>query len=116
MLIYLFLACSLNDTSKAVDFAPAAEAAKLAVNQIHLKQAWDTAKISTRQDWIDWIHRLGVEFIKESPSHALRACMSLVETQSPLAKELFNPAFLSCWSELYEQYQVFYSFFVNAPS
>ncbi|KAJ6556571.1 phosphatidylinositol 3-kinase [Mycena vulgaris] len=92
----------IND--KGAEFAPA-EAAKLAVNQVHLKQAWDTAQINTRQDWIDWIHRLGVEFIKESPSHALRACMSLVETQSPLAKELFNAAFLSCWGELYEQYQ-----------
>ncbi|KAJ7435254.1 FAT domain-containing protein [Mycena latifolia] len=91
-------------SEKVADFAPA-EAAKLTVNQIHLKQAWDTAQINARQDWIDWIHRLGVEFIKESPSHALRACMSLVETQSPLAKELFNAAFLSCWGELYEQYQ-----------
>ncbi|KAJ6516644.1 phosphatidylinositol 3-kinase [Mycena vitilis] len=90
--------------SRTNTFAPM-EAAKLTVNQIHLKQAWDTAQINARQDWIDWIHRLGVEFIKESPSHALRACMSLVETQSPLAKELFNAAFLSCWSELYEQYQ-----------
>ncbi|KAJ7758626.1 phosphatidylinositol 3-kinase [Mycena metata] len=89
---------------KVSEFA-VVEAGKLTVNQIHLKQAWDTAQINTRQDWIDWIHRLGVEFIKESPSHALRACMSLVETQSPLAKELFNAAFLSCWSELYEQYQ-----------
>ncbi|KAJ7026840.1 FAT domain-containing protein [Mycena alexandri] len=96
-------AFTMND-SKVAEFAPM-EAAKLAVNQIHLKQAWDTAQINARQDWIDWIHRLGVEFIKESPSHALRACMSLVETQSPLAKELFNAAFLSCWSELYEQYQ-----------
>ncbi|KAF8201037.1 atypical/PIKK/FRAP protein kinase [Mycena galopus ATCC 62051] len=93
----------IND-NKVAEFAPM-EAAKLAVNQIHLKQAWDTAQINARQDWIDWFHRLGVEFIKESPSHALRACMSLVETQSPLARELFNPAFLSCWSELYEQYQ-----------
>ncbi|KAF7362629.1 Serine/threonine-protein kinase TOR [Mycena venus] len=93
----------IND-NRVAEFAPM-EAAKLTVNQIHLKQAWDTAQINARQDWIDWIHRLGVEFIKESPSHALRACMSLVETQSPLAKELFNAAFLSCWSELYEQYQ-----------
>ncbi|KAJ7858122.1 FAT domain-containing protein [Mycena olivaceomarginata] len=92
------------DNNKVAEFAPM-EAAKLAVNQIHLKQAWDTAQITARQDWIDWIHRLGVEFIKESPSHALRACMTLVETQSPLAKELFNAAFLSCWSELYDQYQ-----------
>ncbi|KAF7350698.1 Serine/threonine-protein kinase TOR [Mycena sanguinolenta] len=93
----------LND-NRVAEYAPM-EAAKLTVNQIHLKQAWETAQIKTRQDWIDWIHRLGVEFIKESPSHALRACMSLVETQSALARELFNPAFLSCWSELYEQYQ-----------
>ncbi|KAJ7066574.1 phosphatidylinositol 3-kinase [Mycena amicta] len=93
----------LND-AKVPEFA-IAEAAKLTVNQIHLKQAWDTAQVNTRQDWIDWIHRVGVEFIKESPSHALRACMSLVETQGALGKELFNVAFLSCWGELYEQYQ-----------
>ncbi|KAF7309821.1 Serine/threonine-protein kinase TOR [Mycena indigotica] len=94
---------SLSET-KVPEFA-IPEAAKLTVNQIHLKQAWDTAQINTRQDWIDWIHRVGVEFIKESPSHALRACMSLVETQGALGKELFNAAFLSCWGELYEQYQ-----------
>lgn len=52
------------------------------------------------------MHRLEVEFMKESPSHALRACMSLVDSHPPLAKELFNAAFLSCWGELYDQYQV----------
>lgn len=93
-----------ND-SKVSEFA-VMEAAKLTVNQIHLKQAWDTAQINARQDWVDWIYRLGVELIRQSPSHALRACITLVETQSPLAKELFNGAFLSCWNELYEQYQV----------
>ncbi|CAK5264818.1 unnamed protein product [Mycena citricolor] len=89
---------------KVSEFA-VAEPAKLAVNQVHLKQAWETAQITARQDWIDWIHRLGVELIKESPSHALRACVNLVETNTVLEKELFNPAFYSCWSELYEQYQ-----------
>jgi FKBP12-rapamycin complex-associated protein len=44
--------------------------------------------------------------MKESPSHALRACMSLVDIHPPLAKELFNAAFISCWTELYDQYQV----------
>ena len=52
------------------------------------------------------MHRMSVEFMKESPSHALRACMSLVDVHTPLAKELFNAAFLSCWGELYDQYQV----------
>ncbi|KAJ7032195.1 phosphatidylinositol 3-kinase [Mycena alexandri] len=95
---------STTNDSKVSEFA-VMEAAKLTVNQIHLKQAWDTAQINARQDWVDWIYRLGVELIRQSPSHALRACITLVETQSPLAKELFNGAFLSCWNELYEQYQ-----------
>jgi FKBP12-rapamycin complex-associated protein len=78
----------------------------MTVNQQHLKQAWDTSQVSNRDDWIEWMRRLEVEFMKESPSHALRACMALVEIHPPLAKELFNAAFISCWSELYDQYQV----------
>ena len=62
--------------------------------------------MSTRDDGNDWMQRLCVEFMRESPSHALRACMSLVDVHAPLAKELFNAAFLSCWGELYDQYQV----------
>jgi len=100
---------SLNESSKPLDSAPP-EASKLAVNQQHLKQAWDTSQVTTREDWMGWMHRLGVEFMRESPSHALRACMTLVDIHLPLAKELFNPAFLSCWSELYDQYQVWILF------
>ncbi|KAG8682008.1 phosphatidylinositol kinase- protein kinase tor1, partial [Ceratobasidium sp. 395] len=43
--------------------------------------------------------------MKESPSHALRACMSLADVHIPLARELFNAAFVSCWTELFDQYQ-----------
>ncbi|KAF8817420.1 phosphatidylinositol 3-kinase [Phlegmacium glaucopus] len=95
----------LSENSKAPEFSVPAEATKMTVNQQHLKQAWDTSQITTRDDWSEWMHRLGVEFMKESPSHALRACMSLVDIHPPLAKELFNAAFLSCWGELYDQYQ-----------
>ncbi|PFH51827.1 hypothetical protein AMATHDRAFT_58344 [Amanita thiersii Skay4041] len=94
-----------NETMKAPEFSAPAEATKMAVNQQHLKEAWDTSQVSTREDWVEWMHRLSVEFMKESPSHALRACMSLVDIHPPLAKELFNAAFLSCWGDLYEQYQ-----------
>ena len=80
----------------------------MVVNQQHLKQAWDTSLVSTREDWNEWMQRLCVEFMKESPSHALRACMSLVDIYPPLARDLFNAAFLSCWTELYDQYQVGY--------
>jgi FKBP12-rapamycin complex-associated protein len=91
--------------SKAAEISVPAEAAKLTVNQQHLKQAWDVSSASTREDWTEWMHRLSVELMKESPSHALRACMSLVDIHPPLAKELFNAAFISCWTELYDQYQ-----------
>ena len=95
-----------GEGSKSVDFQAPAEATKMAVNQQHLKQAWDVSQVSTKEDWVDWIQKLSVEFMRESPSHALRACMSLVDVHQPLAKELFNAAFVSCWGELYDQYQV----------
>ncbi|KAG6827657.1 hypothetical protein H0H92_010880 [Tricholoma furcatifolium] len=94
-----------SESNKAPEFSAPAEATKLAVNQQHLKQAWDVSQVTTREDWVEWMHRLGVEFMKESPSHALRACMDLVDIHPPLAKELFNAAFMSCWTDLYDQYQ-----------
>ncbi|OJT05171.1 Phosphatidylinositol 3-kinase tor1 [Trametes pubescens] len=89
----------------ATNLQTAAEATKLAVNQQHLKQAWDVSLVSTEEDWMVWIQKLSVEFMRESPSHALRACVSLVNVHTPLARELFNAAFVSCWGELYDQYQ-----------
>ena len=83
----------------------AVESKKLPVNQQHLKNAWETSQKSTREDWQEWMRRFSVELLKESPSHALRACASLAGIYQPLAKDLFNAAFVSCWTELYDQYQ-----------
>jgi FKBP12-rapamycin complex-associated protein len=38
--------------------------------------------------------------LKESPSPALRSCWALAQTYSQLPRDLFNAAFVSCWSEL----------------
>ena len=95
-----------SENPKTPEYSAPAEATKMTVNQQHLKQAWDVSTVTTRDDWIEWMHRLSVEFMKESPSHALRACINLVDIHPPLVKELFNAAFLSCWTELYDQYQV----------
>jgi FKBP12-rapamycin complex-associated protein len=78
---------------------------KLTVSQQHLKRAWETSQRSTREDWLEWIRRLSVELLQQSPSHALRACASLASVYHPLARELFNAAFVSCWTELYDQNQ-----------
>lgn len=80
-------------------------AKKLKVNQHQLKLAWDTSQRSTRDDWLEWMRKLSLELLKESPSHALRASASIAGVYAPLAKELFNPSFYSCWGALQDQYQ-----------
>ena len=78
---------------------------KLEMNAIHLKAAWDTKGKSTKEDWQEWLRRFSTTLLTESPNHALRACASLASVYIPLTRELFNSAFVSCWSELYEQFQ-----------
>ena len=65
-----------------------------------LKATWEATQHSTRADWHEWMRRLAVEMLRESPSAPLRACAPLAEAYQPLARELFNAAFLSCWSAL----------------
>ncbi|KAF2425315.1 FAT-domain-containing protein [Tothia fuscella] len=78
---------------------------KLAVNQQHLKNAWEAEQKSTKDDWQEWMRRFSIELLRESPQQALRACTSLATVYTPIARTLFNSAFVSCWTELYEQYQ-----------
>ncbi|KAG2753582.1 hypothetical protein P692DRAFT_20870818 [Suillus brevipes Sb2] len=40
---------------KAAEISVPAEAAKLAVNQQHVKQTWDASSVSTREDWTEWM-------------------------------------------------------------
>lgn len=88
------------------DFAvPDIQTKKLAVNQQHLKNAWEANQKSTREDWQEWMRRFSVELLRESPQQALRACTNLAGVYAPLARSLFNSAFVSCWTELYDQYQ-----------
>ena len=70
------------------------------LDQESLKASWEATQHSTRADWHEWMRRLSVEMLRQSPSPALRACASLAQAYQPLARELFNAAFLSCWSEL----------------
>jgi FKBP12-rapamycin complex-associated protein len=88
------------------EMSVAAEQAKLQVNQQQLKAAWDCSPVTSRAEWMEWIKRLGNELMRESPSQAIRASRNLSEVHAPFGKELFNVAFVSCWTELYESYQV----------
>lgn len=93
--------------NEQVDEAPFSDVGqkKLPVNQQHLKNAWEASQRSTRDDWQEWMRRFSVELLKESPSPALRACAGLAGMYQPLARDLFNAAFISCYTELYTPYQ-----------
>jgi FKBP12-rapamycin complex-associated protein len=90
------------------DIAPDAGTTKFQVNQQNLKSAWETSTVKKpkSEDWKEWIKRLSVQLLQSSPSHCLRACANLSSVYPPLARELFNAAFVSCWMELFERYQV----------
>ncbi|XP_040292611.1 serine/threonine-protein kinase mTOR-like [Bufo bufo] len=78
---------------------------KLHVSAANLQKAWGAAGRVSKEDWLEWLRRLGVELLKNSSSPALRSCWSLAQAYNPLARDLFNAAFLSCWSELNEDQQ-----------
>ncbi|KAH8586165.1 phosphatidylinositol 3-kinase-like protein tor2 [Bisporella sp. PMI_857] len=78
---------------------------KLESNPVHLKASWDATGKSTKEDWQEWMRRFSVTVLMESPNQALRSCANLASVYPPLARELFNSAFVSCWSDLFEPYQ-----------
>lgn len=61
---------------------------------------WDPEQTYTKEDWIEWMRSLQVELLKQSSNSALRLCAVLAQRYHPLAADLFNAAFLSCWGEL----------------
>nr|CAD2185114.1 unnamed protein product [Meloidogyne enterolobii] len=86
---------------------PEAETSKedFHVNVDQLRRCWKIQTLTSREDWLQWLSTLRVHFIRQSPSPALRACTGLAEAHDPLAKELFNAAFISVWTELRESDQ-----------
>ena len=71
----------------------------------NLLQVWSTQGRISKDDWMEWLRRLSVELLKESPSPSLRSCWALAQAYSPLATELFNAAFVSCWMDLRPMHQ-----------
>ncbi|CAK0812569.1 unnamed protein product [Prorocentrum cordatum] len=55
-------------------------------------------------DWAEWMRRLALELLRESPSAALRACFPLAQVYYPLQRELLHVSFLACWLHLQDAY------------
>ncbi|EFO21688.2 phosphatidylinositol 3 [Loa loa] len=70
-----------------------------------LKRTWTTAQLVSKEDWDQWLVLLRIQFIRQSSSAALRACAPLADVHISLAKDLFNAAFMSVWTDLDEMQQ-----------
>ena len=66
----------------------------------HSREVWQARQATSEEDWSLWLRRLSVELLRDSPDATLRACASIAQTHQPLARDLFNAAFLSCWIRL----------------
>ncbi|XP_043210340.1 serine/threonine-protein kinase mTOR-like isoform X1 [Amphibalanus amphitrite] len=85
--------------------AEPAPSKKLSVSVNNLKQAWMASRRVSKDDWSEWLRRISIAVLKESPSHALRSCCALAQSYPQLSRDLFNAAFVSCWSELDKDHQ-----------
>ncbi|KAG7341979.1 phosphatidylinositol 3- and 4-kinase [Nitzschia inconspicua] len=79
---------------------------RVKVNQAQLQRAWDASQCASREDWDEWMRRLGIQLFREAPSPALRASAGLAHAYQPLSRELFSAAFVCCWKELSEPYRI----------
>ncbi|CAG9112211.1 unnamed protein product [Plutella xylostella] len=73
---------------------------RLYVSAQNLKLAWTVSSRVSKDDWLEWLRRFSIGLLTESHSPALRACLSLAHNYSQLLRDLFNAAFVSCWTEL----------------
>ncbi|XP_034935910.1 serine/threonine-protein kinase mTOR [Chelonus insularis] len=78
---------------------------RLHVSASNLQKAWTAARRVSKDDWLEWLRSLSIGLLKESPSPALRSCWALAQTYSQLPRDLFNAAFVSCWTELNDNYR-----------
>lgn len=95
----------VSGENKAEEKSKNQQLEKLTVDQPLLKSLWNCSQQRTKEDWQEWLKRLSIQLLKESPSYSLRVCSPLASVYLPLAKELFNASFASVWPELYTQYQ-----------
>lgn len=60
--------------------------ARYQVNLEQLRRFWSIHTLTSREDWLQWLSTLRAQFIRQSPSAAIRACAVLSESHEPLAK------------------------------
>lgn len=76
---------------------------KLKPSETELRLACQASRRTTKEDWVEWLRRLSIGLLKQSQSPALRSCRALAQNYPTLLRDLFNAAFVSCWTELSDE-------------
>ena len=84
----------------AADTVEAERPRRIPLDEAKLRKAWENSQRNIKDDWAEWMRQFSVELLRESSSPALRSCSALAQVYQPLARELFNAAFVSCYTEL----------------
>ncbi|XP_052868920.1 serine/threonine-protein kinase Tor isoform X2 [Anopheles cruzii] len=77
--------------------------AKFPVSMTDLEMMFKANRRVSKDDWLEWLRRLSIILLKESKNPALRSCATLAQNYPQLLKDLFNAAFVSCWSDLSDE-------------
>jgi len=95
-----------RNKNREFSLTPSETIKKLNVSASNLQKAWTATRRVSKDDWLEWLRCFSIGLLKESPSPALRSCWALAQTYAVLPRDLFNAAFVSCWTELAENYRM----------
>ncbi|KAJ2004950.1 phosphatidylinositol kinase- protein kinase tor1 [Coemansia thaxteri] len=94
-----------NRQSKPALNLDSEEVPALQVNEDVLGQTWASAQFMLKESWLVWLSNVAVTLLSQSSSPALRACWRLASKNHNLCRELFNAAFVSCWTEVSDSHK-----------
>ncbi|KAL7715888.1 Serine/threonine-protein kinase TOR [Entamoeba marina] len=73
---------------------------KPSADVVKVVAVWETFRQRrSKEDWFDWFRQTAMVCLKESPSQSLCYCHSLCTDHFPLARDLFDHAFLALWQD-----------------
>ncbi|EGT38365.1 hypothetical protein CAEBREN_29363 [Caenorhabditis brenneri] len=73
---------------------------KQRLNKELLVSQWKNENLTSKDEWLQWLMKIRIGFLKSGSSPSLRAASSLGDQHPHLARDLFPAAFMSVWTEL----------------
>lgn len=78
---------------------------KQRLNKDLLISQWRNEHLTSKDEWLQWLMKIRIGFLKSGSSPSLRAASSLGDQHPHLARDLFPAAFMSVWTELDSEVQ-----------